>query len=97
MWAIPSSSSNDATHQPRETLAGRRRATPATTSNATIAVPIESGGKVVLHKGAEVLGKVTEAVPQGNRGRAYTGEKEIVLPAESTLSFKLAEPLTIKM
>src|ERR1035437_8392942 len=33
----------------------------------------------------------------GTAGAAYTGEKEIVLPAESTLSFKLAEPLTVKM
>jgi hypothetical protein len=33
----------------------------------------------------------------GTAGAAYTGEKEIVLPAESALSFKLTEPLTIKM
>jgi hypothetical protein len=33
----------------------------------------------------------------GTAGAAYTGNKEIVLPAESTLSFKLIEPLTIKM
>ena len=33
----------------------------------------------------------------GTAGAAYTGEKEIVLPAESTLSFKLAHPLTVKM
>jgi hypothetical protein len=33
--------------------------------NATITTPVESGGKVVLPKGAEVLGKVVEAVPQG--------------------------------
>ena len=33
----------------------------------------------------------------GTAGAAYTGEKEIVLPAESALSFKLSEPLTIKM
>jgi hypothetical protein len=32
----------------------------------------------------------------GTAGAAYTGEKEVVLPAESTLSFKLTEPLTIK-
>jgi hypothetical protein len=140
--------------------------------NATIATPVESDGKVVLPKNAEVLGKVVQAVPQGrfkggavlslalesvtisgdaysmktssvNRyqkgkgkrtaaligggagggaligglagggkgaligavlgagagtaGAAYTGEKEIVLPAESTLSFKLTAPLTIKI
>jgi hypothetical protein len=139
--------------------------------NATIATPVESGGKVVLPKGSDVLGKVAEAVPQGRfkggaslilalesvtiggdaydiktssvsryqkgkgkrtaamigggagggaligglagggkgaligavlgggagtAGAAYTGEKEIVLPAESTLSFKLTEALTIK-
>ena len=33
----------------------------------------------------------------GTAGAAYTGEKEIVLPAESTLSFKLTEPVTIRM
>ena len=33
----------------------------------------------------------------GTAGAAYTGNKEIVLPAESTLSFKLTEPLTVKM
>jgi CheY-like chemotaxis protein len=33
----------------------------------------------------------------GTAGAAYTGEKEIVLPAESTLTFKLTEPVTIKM
>src|SRR6202162_1603706 len=131
--------------------------------NATIATPVESGGKVVLPKGTEALGKVAEAVPQGRfkgaavlrlvlesvtvnadsydvktasvsrylkgkgkrtatligggagggaligglagggkgaligaalgagagtAGSAYTGEDEIVLPTESTLSFK---------
>jgi hypothetical protein len=140
--------------------------------NATIATPVESGGKVVLSKGAEALGRVVEAVPQGRfkggaslslalesvtisgdaydiktssvsrnqkgkgkrtaamigggagggaligglagggkgaligavlgggagtAGAAYTGEKEVVLPAECTLSFKLTEPLTVKM
>jgi len=33
----------------------------------------------------------------GTAGAAYTGEKEIVLPAESTLSFKLTQPVTVKM
>jgi hypothetical protein len=140
--------------------------------NATIATPVESEGKVVLPKGAEVQGKVAQAVPQGRfkggaslslalesvtvggdaydiktnsvsryqkgkgkrtaamigggagggaligglagggkgaligallgggagtAGAAYTGEKEIVLPAESMLSFKLTAPLTIKL
>lgn len=32
----------------------------------------------------------------GTAGSAYTGNKEIVLPAESTLSFKLAEAVNIK-
>ena len=140
--------------------------------NATIATPVGSDGKVVLPKGAEVQGKIAQAVPQGRfkggaslslalesvtiggdaydiktnsvsryqkgkgkrtaamigggagggaligglagggkgaligallgggagtAGAAYTGEKEIVLPAESMLSFKLTEPLIIKM
>ena len=33
----------------------------------------------------------------GTAGAAYTGNKEIVLPAESILSFTLTEPITIKM
>ena len=140
--------------------------------SATVATPVQVDGRVVLPKGAEVLGKVVEAVPQGRfkgaavlrlvletvtlnedsydvqtsavsrtqkgkgkrtatmigggagggaligglagggkgaligaalgagagtAGAAYTGEKEIVLPAESALSFKLTEPLTIKL
>jgi len=140
--------------------------------SATVATPVQVDGKVVLPKGAEVLGKVVEAMPQGRfkgaavlrlvletvtlnedsydvqtsavsrtqkgkgkrtatmigggagggaligglagggkgaligaalgagagtAGAAYTGEKEIVLPAESALSFKLTEPLTVKM
>jgi hypothetical protein len=139
--------------------------------NATIAAPVESGGKVVLPKGAELQGKVVDAKSQGRfkggaslslalesvtvggeaydiktssvsryqkgkgkrsaaligggagggaligglagggkgvligavlgagagtAGAAYTGEKEIVLAAESTLSFKLTAPLTVK-
>jgi hypothetical protein len=140
--------------------------------SATVARSVEINGKVVLPAGAEALGKVVDAVPQGRfkgaaelrlvletvtlnndsydvqtssvsrslqgkgkrtatfigggagggaligglagggkgaligaalgagagtAGAAYTGEKEIVLPAESALSFKLTEPLTIKM
>ena len=140
--------------------------------SATVAEPVEVDGKVALPAGAEALGKVVEAVPQGRfkgaaqlrlvletvtvnndsydvkttsvsrylkgkgkrtaaligggagggaligglagggkgaligaalgagagtAGAAYTGEKEIVLPAESTLSFKLAQPFTVKM
>jgi hypothetical protein len=140
--------------------------------SAIVARPVEVDGKVVLPAGAEALGKVVEAVPQGRfkgaavlrlvletvtlnkdsydvqtssvsrslngkgkrtatligggagggaligglagggkgaligaalgagagtAGAAYTGEKEIVLPAESALSFKLTEPVTIKM
>ena len=33
----------------------------------------------------------------GTAGAALTGNKEIMLPAESTLSFKLSEALTVKM
>src|SRR5207248_4555957 len=33
----------------------------------------------------------------GTAGAAYTGNKEIVIPAESALSFKLTEPLTVKI
>jgi hypothetical protein len=140
--------------------------------SSTVARPVEVDGKVVVPTGAEALGKVVEAVPQGRfkgaavlrlvlesitvnndsydvktssvsrylkgkgkrtatfigggaggraligglagggkgaligaalgagagtAGAAYTGEKEILLPAESVLSFKLAEPITVKM
>ena len=140
--------------------------------SAIVARPVEVNGKVVLPAGAEALGKVVEAVPQGRfkgaavlrlvletvtlnndsydvqtssvsrtlkgkgkrtatfigggagggaligglagggkgaligaalgagagtAGAAYTGDKDIVLPAESALSFKLTEPVTIKM
>ena len=118
--------------------------------SAIVVRPVEVNGKVVVPAGAEALGRIVEAVPQGRlkgaaelrlvletvtldkdsydvqtssvnryqkgtgkrtaafigaalgagagtaRG-AYTGEKEIVLPAESTLSFTLTEPVTIKM
>jgi hypothetical protein len=140
--------------------------------SATVATPVKVDGKVVLPAGAEALGRVVEAVPQGRfkgaailrlvletvtlnkdsydvqtsfisrtqkgkgkrtatfigggagggaligglagggkgaligaalgagagtAGAAYTGEKEIVLPAESALTFRLAEPLTVRM
>jgi hypothetical protein len=144
--------------------------------SSTVARPVEVDGKVVVPTGAEALGKVVEAVPQGRfkgaavlrlvlesvtvnndsydvktssvsrylkgkgkrtatfigggagggalggaligglagggkaaligaalgagagtAGAAYTREKEILLPAESVLSFKLAEPITVKM
>jgi hypothetical protein len=32
----------------------------------------------------------------GTAGTAYTGNKDIVLPAESAVSFKLEQPLEIK-
>ena len=32
----------------------------------------------------------------GGAGAAFTGNKEIVLPAESALSFTLAQPLEVK-
>ena len=33
----------------------------------------------------------------GTAGTAFTGNKDIVLPAESALSFKLEQPLTVKL
>ncbi len=140
--------------------------------SATVAKPVEVGGKAVVPVGAEASGRVVEAVAQGRfkggavlrlvlesvtingeardvktssvsrnlkgkgkrtaaligggagagaligglagggkgaligaaagagagtAGAAYTGNKEIVLPAESILSFTLKEPITIKM
>jgi hypothetical protein len=151
---------------------GSKLSTEGDHFSASVATPVEVDGKVVVPAGAEALGRIVEAVPQGrfkggavlrlvlesvtiNRdvydvktssvthylkgkgkrtatligggagggaligglagggkgaligaalgagagtaGAAYTGEKEIVLPAESTLSFKLAVPTTVKM
>jgi hypothetical protein len=151
---------------------GSKLSTKGDHFSATVATPVQVDGRVVLPAGAEALGRVVEAVPQGRfkgaavlrlvletvtlnndsydvktssisrslngkgkrtatligggagggaligglagsgkgaligaalgagagtAGAAYTGEKEIVLPAESALSFKLAEPLTVKM
>jgi len=151
---------------------GSKLSTEGDHFSASVATPVEVDGKVVVPAGAEALGRIVEAVPQGrfkggaalrlvlesvtiNRdaydvktssvthylkgkgkrtatligggagggaligglagggkgaligaalgagagtaGAAYTGEKEIVIPAESTLSFKLAEPTTVKM
>jgi hypothetical protein len=39
--------------------------TSATLSSSTVAQPVEVDGKVVVPIGAEALGKVVEAVPQG--------------------------------
>jgi len=139
---------------------------------ATVEQPVEAEGKVVVPKGAEVTGTVTDAKPLGKikggaslrvvldsvtvkdskyriettsvarslqgkgkrtaeiggggaalggiigalagggkgaaigvlagggaglAGGAYTGNKDIVLPAETTLSFKLIKPLEVKM
>ena len=46
-------------------------------------------------KGALIGGLVGAGA--GTAGAAYTGNKNIVLPAESALSFRLAQPLTVKM
>jgi hypothetical protein len=51
---------------------------------------IAGGGKGALIGAAVGAGA-------GTAGAAYTGNKEITLPAESTLSFKLSEALTVKM
>ena len=48
------------------------------------------GGKGALIGGAAGAGA-------GTAGAAYTGNKEILLPTESALSFKLSEPVTVKL
>jgi len=53
------------------------------------------GGLLGGGKGA-AIGAVAGA-GAGTAGAAYTGNKEITLPAESMLSFKLSEPVTVKM
>ena len=52
------------------------------------------GGLAGGSKGA-LIGAVLGA-GAGTAGAAYTGEKEIVLPAESALTFTLTEPVTVK-
>jgi hypothetical protein len=52
------------------------------------------GGLVGGGKGA-AIGAVSGA-GAGGAGSAFTGNKEIVLPAESAVSFKLEEPLEVK-
>lgn len=52
------------------------------------------GGLAGGGKGA-AIGAVAGA-GAGTAGTAYTGNKEIVLPAESAISFKLQEPLEVK-
>lgn len=151
---------------------GSKMSTDGDHFSATVAKPVEVGGKVVVPAGAEASGRVVEAVPQGRfkggavlrlvlesvtvngdardvktspvsrylkgkgkrtavligggagagaligglagggkgaligaaagagagtAGAAYTGNKEIDLPAESILRFTLTEPTTIKM
>jgi len=46
---------------------------------ATIATPVESDGKVILPKGAEVQGKIAQAVPQGR----FKGGASLSLALES--------------
>jgi len=53
------------------------------------------GGLAGGGKGALIGGLVGAGA--GTAGAAYTGNKDIVLPAESALSFKLTQPLTVKM
>ena len=52
------------------------------------------GGLAGGGKGA-AIGAIAGAVA-GGAGSAFTGNKNIVLPAESALSFKLEQPLEIK-
>jgi hypothetical protein len=52
------------------------------------------GGLAGGGKGA-AIGAVAGA-GAGTAGTAFTGNKEIVLPAESALSFKLEQPLEVK-
>jgi hypothetical protein len=96
--------------------------------SATVAEPVEMDGKVVVPAGAEALGSVVEAVPQGHfkgaavlrlvlqsvtiHGDPYDvktssvtrylkgqGKRTATLigAGQSTLSFKLAEPITVNI
>jgi hypothetical protein len=52
------------------------------------------GGLAGGGKGA-AIGAIAGA-GAGTAGTAYTGNKDVVLPAESAVSFKLEQPLEIK-
>ena len=53
------------------------------------------GGLAGGGKGALIGGLVGGGA--GTAGAAYTGNKQIMLPAESALSFRLAQPVTVRM
>jgi hypothetical protein len=52
------------------------------------------GGLAGGGKGAAI--GVLAGAGAGTAGAAFTGNKDIVLPAESALSFKLLQPLVLK-
>ena len=52
------------------------------------------GGLAGGGKGAAI--GVLAGAGAGTAGAAFTGNKDIVLPAEATLSFKLLKPLEVK-
>ena len=73
-------------------LKGKRTATliGGGAGGGTLIGGLAGGGKGALIGAALGAGARTA-------GAAYIEEKEIVLPAESTLSFKLTQPVTVKM
>jgi hypothetical protein len=75
-----------------QTAKGGKRTAVAVGGGAGLGAII--GGLAGGGKGA-AIGALAGA-GAGTAGAAFTGNKDIVLPAESALSFKLSQPLTIK-
>ncbi len=75
------------------TLQGKGKRTAVMTGGGAAAGAL-IGGLIGGGKGA-AIGAVSGA-GAGGAGSAFTGNKEIVLPAESAISFKLEEPLEVR-
>ena len=81
----------------------RSHGRPATHEVDVVAVPMAGGGAGLgaLIGGLAGGGKgaaigALAGGGAGTAGAAFTGNKDIVLPAESALSFKLDQPLTLR-
>jgi hypothetical protein len=84
---------NVATTSPTETSTGKGKRTAALVGGGAGGGAL-IGGLAGGGKGALIGGLIGAAA--GTGGAGLTGNREIVLPAETALSFKLVEPLEIK-
>jgi hypothetical protein len=75
------------------TLQGKGKRTAVMTGGGAAAGAL-IGGLIGGGKGAAI--GAASGAGAGGAGSAFTGNKEIVLPAESAISFKLEEPLEVR-